>query len=930
MILLRYFKPFNLFYLLNLRTKNLRVMRFLMLTLLFLFNLTCLSQEICNNGIDDDGDGLKDLLDPDCLCNPVATTSLIPNHDFEDYTSCPSGVGQINRASPWDQGTLGKPNYINKCGFVPSNLNNYPSDGFLPNDEVEFFPSGDGIAGAIMSIPYSEYIKSTLTTTIPAGTSAQLTLKVAAIIYNNSIGPDDMNFSALTQTNLTLYGRSNATNSPFPTFTNPNISGSPWIEIGSASYIPKPKWQDVTINFTPSIEISQIMIGAPEVLPDSYFVPLMHIGSFPYFLYDDVLLNTLSEAELFITRSGNICNDNMILTASVNANTTGNVVYQWYKDGAPIFLGGNSSTFDVSGSLFLNKDGNYSVQVADDTNCYSASFTVNSIIPNPSVQMSPPSCDTPGTINITSVAEEYSIDNGLTWFNTPLFDPVAGGIYFVVTKNGTCVSSPRIVVVPAREPFLPAPYVSSIQPNSCLDIGEITVNIIVELYSFDNGITWTTENTLQNAPPGDYEVLIQDETGCTSLPLTITLDSYTNNSAPPSGAEIQYFCITENATLNSMTLTGIDLKWYDAPTGGNLIPSSNPIQNEQTYYVSQSVNNCESPTRLMVIAYIIATLNANDYATTLCDEGSDGTESIDLSEFNLNLTISNTYVFEYFTSSNGAENQLINDLIFNKENYQLSSGSKTIYVRISNLGDCFEIVELNLNLVSPPFIDIDDNLPLCRGKSVVINAGAGFDTYLWSTDETTPSIIIEQPGIYYVTVTKTNDSVICTSTKNFIVFTSSPAIISEIINSDWNQDSNTVSVVLSANSTGDYEYAIDQSEFQDSSTFTGIKGGEHTVFVKDKNGCGVISQTIYLLMFPNYFTPNGDSFNDTWSVKFLKATDTYQTYIYDRYGKLLKMLKNNESWDGTLNGSPLPANDYWFQIISSDGKTYNSHFSLKR
>jgi gliding motility-associated-like protein len=232
--------------------------------------------------------------------------------------------------------------------------------------------------------------------------------------------------------------------------------------------------------------------------------------------------------------------------------------------------------------------------------------------------------------------------------------------------------------------------------------------------------------------------------------------------------------------------------------------------------------------------------------------------------------------------------------------------------------------------MSAPFIDINDNIPLCENSTVSVNAGDGFDTYLWSTNETTPTITLTQAGNYSVTVSKANGGVLCTTTKNFTVFISSVAIISEIINSNWNQDSTTVSVVLSAASSGDYQYAIDQSEFQDSNTFIGINGGEHTVFVKDKNGCGIISQVIYLHLFPKYFTPNGDSFNDTWSVKFLKAGDTYQTYIYDRYGKFLKMLTNNESWDGTVSGRPLPATDYWFQIISSDGKTYNSHFSLRR
>ena len=52
-----------------------------------LFSVTLLySQEICDNGIDDDGDGLIDLNDTtDCVCNgsiSSSDTSLIPNHSF--------------------------------------------------------------------------------------------------------------------------------------------------------------------------------------------------------------------------------------------------------------------------------------------------------------------------------------------------------------------------------------------------------------------------------------------------------------------------------------------------------------------------------------------------------------------------------------------------------------------------------------------------------------------------------------------------------------------------------------------------------------------------------------------------------------------------------------------------------------------------------
>ena len=48
------------------------------------------TQEICNNGIDDDNDGLIDLLDPDCSC--IVKRNIIPNPSFEDTISCPTSA----------------------------------------------------------------------------------------------------------------------------------------------------------------------------------------------------------------------------------------------------------------------------------------------------------------------------------------------------------------------------------------------------------------------------------------------------------------------------------------------------------------------------------------------------------------------------------------------------------------------------------------------------------------------------------------------------------------------------------------------------------------------------------------------------------------------------------------------------------------------
>jgi gliding motility-associated-like protein len=91
--------------------------------------------------------------------------------------------------------------------------------------------------------------------------------------------------------------------------------------------------------------------------------------------------------------------------------------------------------------------------------------------------------------------------------------------------------------------------------------------------------------------------------------------------------------------------------------------------------------------------------------------------------------------------------------------------------------------------------------------------------------------------------------------------------------------------------------------------------------------------------FPNYFTPNGDNYNDYWNIYAIQNQPSAKIYIFDRYGKLITQLNPlGQGWDGNYNGNPLPATDYWFvlEYIEKDSngsnvwRTFKSHFSLLR
>lgn len=139
-------------------------------------------------------------------------------------------------------------------------------------------------------------------------------------------------------------------------------------------------------------------------------------------------------------------------------------------------------------------------------------------------------------------------------------------------------------------------------------------------------------------------------------------------------------------------------------------------------------------------------------------------------------------------------------------------------------------------------------------------------------------------------------------------------------------------VVITATPLGQYEYQLDFGPFQESNVFDNIKSGSHTITVRDLEACGALIKEVSIIDYPRFFTPNGDGFNDTWTIENMGADAVIR--IFDRYGKfLIQLSAERQSWDGSLNGQTLEADDYWFTLkYTQNGieREYKNHFSLKR
>lgn len=372
----------------------------------------------------------------------------------------------------------------------------------------------------------------------------------------------------------------------------------------------------------------------------------------------------------------------------------------------------------------------------------------------------------------------------------------------------------------------------------------------------------------------------------------------------------------------------------DADANINILPLNFQNTSNPQYLFVRIENklntNCYSTNTFQIGLFQMPLINTVS-DLILCDDiSNDGIEGFDLFSQNNSVLGSqspNDFTVSYHLSQNDAD-QAINELVSNFIN---TENPQEIFIRVENKlsTTCFVTQSFDVIVRKKPEIIMNDSYTICDGVPIYITAPNGFNSYLWSTSETTKTIRINEAGNYNLTVTQDYGDVICDVVKNIVVSKSSIATITDIQFIDWTEDENSITVNIKGD--GIYEYSIDNLNFQDSNVFANLKAGEYTVYVKDKKECGIAKKTFYLLTYPKYFTPNGDGYNDKWQIKFSDIEPNMSIKIYDRYGKLIVAFFGNDfGWDGTLNNIQLPSDEYWFVIQRENGKEFKGHFSMKR
>ena len=506
------------------------------------------------------------------------------------------------------------------------------------------------------------------------------------------------------------------------------------------------------------------------------------------------------------------------------------------------------------------------------------------------------------------VFEVCDTDNdGVFAFDTSMIESTLLGSQTAVTvtyedENGVSLSSP-----------LPNPFITNSQT--------ITATVINPSNSFC--FAQTTIEFVVNLTPG-----------ANSVANDIVCDDSSRD-----GEHVFDLSNYDSQVLNAQSATDFVVTYHssqsDADSGNSALPNlyTTTSTRESLFVRVENRNNssCNDTSISFDIGVSRLPIANQPSDIEVCDDSSnDGTEVFDFrfreSEI-LNGQSATDNIISFHTSQSDADLG-INELPFS---YSNQTTNEEIFVRVENAtnGSCYATTSLRINVYEQPVLFMQDQWAICENDTVELVADSGFDNYLWSTGETTSSIIVDTPGNYSVTVSNDYTTIICEETKDITVVESTVAIIRNIEIEDWSQNNN--SIFVEVDGSGDYEYSLDGVTYQDSNRFDNLPMGDYQIYVRDKNGCGIAEQDIYLLFYPRFFTPNGDGFHDFWQLFNSEQEPTNKIYIFDRYGKLLKQISpEGPGWDGTFNGNPVPSSDYWFRVERSNGAVYNGHFSLKR
>ncbi|RLZ07753.1 choice-of-anchor L domain-containing protein [Faecalibacter macacae] len=457
--------------------------------------------------------------------------------------------------------------------------------------------------------------------------------------------------------------------------------------------------------------------------------------------------------------------------------------------------------------------------------------------------------------------------------------------------------------------------------NNALCLGETTIldattaNATSYKWFKDNvEIIGATNATYTVNSPGNYKVEISLHSGCT-ITAERRIEYYSSLNLLQTNFE---FCdedldgvVSLNlADFNNQILANtntVQMKYFntlaDAEANRNEIQQLNFTTTDRTKTIFVAIITDRCPSVFYPIIFTKKTLSSVNPIPTIdiCDDLLDHQETINLEDY-LGFIPNINDNYRFFATESDARNN-INPI----SEQQILTGDTTYFVRFSQVDLCDNFTSISFKLKQAKRSETLVDQTICEGATTTLNAGSGFDSYLWLHNGSTSQIITNVPvGTYHVRLEFNG----CFYTQEVIVHAAENPIIENVI-----VTGTTVTVTVT-NPTANYLYALDNGPYQSSNIFYNVGIGNHTVSVKSSSECNPVSEDFAIVNMVNFISPNNDGINDVLDYSDLMYKLNPKFQVFDRFGKIIfdGSPSNNYIWDGTFNGKKVASGSYWYTL----------------
>lgn len=548
-----------------------------------------------------------------------------------------------------------------------------------------------------------------------------------------------------------------------------------------------------------------------------------------------------------LTATANVANQ-----VSCNGGSDGKIIVQALGGTPPLRYSKDGATWQSSPVIDSLSSGFVTIFIEDTMGC---SETVSSFIFQPQAMtvsasiITEISCFGADNGSIAAVpsggapgAKEYSIDGGQTYQQANVFEGLGPGNYTITVKdkNGCTSDAPSVQLIePAR-----IIVATSKQNVSCFGANDafLTINASGGTggfeYSIDGGNTFTTQNDYQNIAPGNYHVVVRDNSGCmlddgfytitepTEIVMSVVIDAHESCPGEADGQLTTF--ITGGTSPFTFEINGgsaqIDDGVYTDLTAGDYVitvtDASGCTDTTDTITIS-------SPNAVILDTIITESISCNgelDGSILIHASGGENDSlaySIDGVNYVSDSLFENLAAGNYFVTVKDLDNGCI-------------TATQTIQV--------IEPLELEIN---PQVINHVSCNGLQDGK-IFANVTGGTAPYLYSIDGGSNYQIDSvfaglSSGNYTLLAVDANG---CTVTSSAINILNPPALSITAVLAEPMTCNGANDAIIQANGqggTGVLEFSISDgttnSPWLPSTQFTNLAAGIYQVSVRDENGC---------------------------------------------------------------------------------------------